>query len=63
MRADVFVERQVAALQVMSLLLEALVQVCVLLMKARLKVAELFSLLSPLTHRHTTMPHTRPGGA
>ena len=52
-------------LQVMSLLqVKALVQVSVLLLlKALLKVATLFSLLSPLTHRQTTMPQTRPGGA
>ena len=44
--------------QVMSLLLlKALVQVFVLLMKALLKEAELFSLLSPLTQ--TRMPQTR----
>ena len=52
-------------LQVMSFLLEALVQVFVLLLKVKalLKVAELFSLLSPLTQPQTTMPQTRPGGA
>ena len=63
MRADVFVLLE--PLQVMSLLLEALVQVFVLLLKVKalLKVAELFSLLSPLTQPQTTMPQTRPGGA
>ena len=46
------------ALQVMSLLLlKMLVQV--LLMKALLKVADVFSLLSPLTRTQTTMPQTR----
>jgi hypothetical protein len=62
-RADVFVLLE--PLQVMSLLLEALVQVFVLLLKVKalLKVAELFSLLSPLTQPQTTMPQTRPGGA
>ena len=48
--ADVF-----EPLQVMSLLLlKALVQV-----KALLKVADVFSLLSPLTRTQTTMPQTR----
>ena len=48
--------RVMEALQVMSL-------VQVLLLKALLKVAEAFSLLSPLTQPQTTMPQTRPGGA
>ena len=43
--------RAMEALQVMSLLLK--VQVFVLL-----KVADVFSLLSPLTRTQTTMPHT-----
>jgi hypothetical protein len=52
--ADVFVG-VVEPLQVMSLLLlKALVQV-----KALLKVADVFSLLSPLTRTQTTMPQTR----
>ena len=60
--------RAMEALQVMSLLLlkmlvKALVQVFVLLLRALLKVAEVFSLLSPLTQPQTTMPQTRPGGA
>jgi formate hydrogenlyase subunit 4 len=64
-RADVFVGVLMEPLQVMSFLLEALVQVFVLLLKVKalLKVAELFSLLSPLTRTQTTMPQTRPGGA
>jgi len=41
----------------------SLVQVFVLLMKALLKVTELFSLLSPLTQPQTTMPQTHPCGA
>ena len=50
--------RVMEALQVMSLLLlKMLVQV--LLMKALLKVADVFSLLSPLTRTQTTMPQTR----
>ena len=58
------------ALQVMSLLLKTLVQVFVKalvqvmsllqeVVKALLKVADVFSLLSPLTRTHTTMPQTR----
>ena len=54
------------ALQVMSLLLlkmrklKAHVQVFVLLLlKALLKVKDVFSLLSPLTHTQTRMPQTR----
>ena len=54
--------RVIDPFQAMSLLLK-LVQVFVLLMKALLKVAELFSLFSPLTRTQTTMPQTRPGGA
>jgi len=54
--------RVIELLQVMSLLLK-LVQVFVLLMKALMKVAELFSLFSPLTRTQTTMPQTRPCGA
>ena len=49
-------------LQVMSLLLEALVQVFVLLLKVK-ALLKLFSLLAPLTQTQTTMPQTRPGGA
>ena len=65
MRADVFVGVLMEPLQVMSFLLEALVcLVFVLLLKVKaLLVAELFSLLSPLTQTQTTMPQTRPGGA
>ena len=57
--AHVLMEVLMKALLVMSLLqVKALVQVCVLLLlKALLKVARLFSLLSPLTQ--TTMPQTR----
>ena len=65
-RAHVLVGVLVKPHQVMSLLLlKALVQVFVfvLLMKALLKVAGLFSLLSPLTQTQTTMPQTRPCGA
>jgi hypothetical protein len=64
-RAPVLMELLMEALQVMSLLqVKALVQVFVLLLlKALLKVAKLFSLLSPLTQPQTTMPQTRPGGA
>ena len=63
-RAHVLVEVLSEALQVMSLLhVKTLVEVFVLLMKALLKVAEVFSLLSPLTQPQTTTPQTRPGGA
>ena len=56
------VSARVMLLQVMSLLLlKALVQVFVLLMKALMKVAGLFSLSPPLTQTQTTMPQTRPG--
>ena len=61
-RAHVIMGVLSEALQVMSLLLlKALVEV--LLVKALLKVAEVFSLSSPLTQPPTTMPQTRPGGA
>ena len=51
-------------LQVMSLLLKMLVKVMSLLQEvvqvhALLKVADVFSLLSPLTRTQTTMPQTR----
>ena len=63
-RAHALVGVLVEPLQVMSLLLlKALVQVFVLLMKALLKVSEVLSLSSPLTRTQTTMPQTRPGGA
>ena len=66
-RAHVIMEVLSEALQVMSLLLKmrkvkALVQVMSLLqevVKALLKVADVFSLLSPLTRTQTTMPQTR----
>jgi hypothetical protein len=63
-RADVLVGVLMEPLQVMSLL-QVLVQVVVLLLLkvSLLKVAGLFSLLSPPTQPQTTMPQTRPGGA
>ena len=60
MRADVLVGVLMEPLQVTSLVQ---VSVLLLLKVSLLKVATLFSLLSPLTPRPTTMPQTRPGGA